>query len=301
MPVGIAAPQYIDGLVMQTPGSLGGADNDRARTVRDQATIEHGQRVRDHPGVDHLIDRQGFPGKRIRIELCPFARSHSHFCQLLACRAVLVHMASRRQRVAGHRIEGLVGMLVGLRVQLGAHLIDARATGRAAGRASVADQHVLALPRIDRHLCDLQVCDKGRATKHGAVGKPRTNAHVLRHAHHPPGRGETGSDDAVDIGFAQAAALDRHAGCLCDDFLLRGTTRMPHAGQAGTEDGDGASWRCCIHSCPPGAATNTSKGLSSTMSMRARTGIPIRTSSTGMSTTRLMSLGPSSRVTSTTV
>ncbi|MCY1523772.1 hypothetical protein D9M68_586790 [compost metagenome] len=153
----MARAQHVDGARVEIARPVGPRDHERARAIGHQAAVAHGQGIRNHLRAEHVVDRQGRAQEGVRIQLRPLARRHRHLGQLPPRGAVLVHMARGRQGVAGHRVERFVGVLVGLRVQRGPHLIDLRAAGRAARVGAVADQHVLALAGLDGHRRDLQV------------------------------------------------------------------------------------------------------------------------------------------------
>ncbi|MCY1290378.1 hypothetical protein D9M70_395190 [compost metagenome] len=295
----MACAKHIDWPGVQVAGAIRACHDERAGAVGHQAAITHRQRIRHHLGMDDVIDAQRIAQERVWIALRPLPRRHRHFGQLRARSAVLVHMPRRGQRIAGDWIERLVGMLVWLRIEFGAHRIDPRAARDAARIAAVADQHVVALAGLDRHGGNADIGDKGRTAEHRAIGEAGPDAQVFRHPHHPPRRGQARRDDAIDVGHAQPAGGHGAMRGLRDDFLFRTPARMPEPGQAGAQDGHATTVRCFHHGSPTGA--NTSNASSPVRLTSALTRSPILTAEGSVATTLLIRRGPSSRSTRQTL
>ena len=103
--------QQVHGLVAQVARALGGRDDERAGRIRDQAAVEHAAAGSAIGLADeHLLQRQRRLHVRVGMQQRVRARVDRHARQLLARRAVLVHVAPRDHGVVA-RDRAAVGLL----------------------------------------------------------------------------------------------------------------------------------------------------------------------------------------------
>ena len=108
----LADAQHVHGLFLQRLRARGGGEHDRAAAVDDETAVAHRERIGHHARVQHLLDRERLLLPRLRVHERPFARGDRDFGELLARRAVLMHVARRRHRVGADRQDRAVGRLV---------------------------------------------------------------------------------------------------------------------------------------------------------------------------------------------
>ena len=116
VPHGGGAAQHVYRLVRQITGAVGTHQHVGAGTVRHQAAVQDGQRVRHHACRQHVVDLQRVALECLGIQLGPFASSNRHLRELTSRSAVLVHVPLRGQRIGRDRRNRLVGLFKGLRV-----------------------------------------------------------------------------------------------------------------------------------------------------------------------------------------
>ena len=173
--------------------------------------------IRDVSRRQHVIDGEIVAHERARVELRPLSRRHGHLRELLAGRAVLVHVPHRRHRVGtggatdakGHFELG--GWQCGIESEAAAAR-PAAVPRREAGLA-VRDQRDAAEPGGDRRGGVLDVDDEGRTAGHRAVGVLRDDAEVFADLRARHGA-DAGGEDAVDLRLVDAGVAQRVAGGL---------------------------------------------------------------------------------------
>ncbi len=208
----LAGAEDLDLGPFQALRHLGAGDDDRAAAVADHAAIEPVQRVGDHRRVDDLLDRDDVAQHRMRVVLGMMRSGDLDPGELLAGRAVLVHVAHR-----AHRVHVRGGWPVGvLERRVGRVLRGAR---RRAGRLPLAarlsgqgDQRDVALAERDR-LGGVPDMDQiGRAAGIGRIHVAQFEAHVIGHRQRPEPRRVAGAEIAVDILFLEAGVFERALG-----------------------------------------------------------------------------------------
>ncbi|CFO11248.1 Uncharacterised protein [Bordetella pertussis] len=248
---GHAGAQHIHRRARQIGRAFGAHQHQRGAAVGHQAAVGLGQRIADHARAQHVGAAQRVARVGVRVALRPLARGHRHVGQLFARGAVLVHMARRGQRIAGHGVARPERRLVRLRVR---HRGQLAAGGELVG--AIADQRHLAQPGLQRRHGRLQVEQERRAAHHGAVGMARPDAQPLGHVEHRQARGGHGAEQAVDLRHGQAAVFQGQDGRLLQLVERRAPGRLPAVGIADAGD-DGAASQRAAHAAPPSRGANT--------------------------------------------
>src|SRR5690606_1543716 len=113
-------------------------------------------------------------------------------------------------------------------------------------------------------------------------------------------RGHAGGADAVDVAHGQAGVGHGPLGRLHQDFHFGVAVGAAQAGMADAGHRHGAAQRVQVAHATS-RATNTTSPASPWRRTSARTGMPMRTASGAMPSTRLIMRTPSSRSTSATL
>jgi hypothetical protein len=95
----LADSLQIDGFRLQVPRAFGRSDYKSAAGVGNETAVQHAKRVRDRLCGQHLVQRDGLSHVRIRMQRRVFAGVHGNLRQLLASRAIHVHVALRNHCV----------------------------------------------------------------------------------------------------------------------------------------------------------------------------------------------------------
>jgi hypothetical protein len=99
----LARAEHVDGLLRQVAGALRRSQDDRAARVGHEAAVEEVERPRDHARRQDVVDGERVTHDGARVQLRPLAGRDGDLGELLAGRAELVHVARRREGVAGRR------------------------------------------------------------------------------------------------------------------------------------------------------------------------------------------------------
>ena len=182
----------------------------RAAAVAHDAAVEAMQRIRDHRRVHDFLDRDHVPEHRVGVVLGVMRSRDFDPGELLARRAVLVHVAHRAHRVEvhGHRAVRHLVRRIGKVDAAVAHLRAGAAFGvRPAGER---DQRDVALSGRDgfRGVGDVHQI---RAAAHvGGVDVAQlVEVHVVRHAPDVGARRVTRTEVAVDVVLGESRVLER--------------------------------------------------------------------------------------------
>ncbi|VEH23367.1 Uncharacterised protein [Bordetella hinzii] len=207
-----------------------------------------------------------------------------------------MHMARRRQRIAGDGIARRERRLVWLGIRHGSQL----AAGCQLVRA-IADQRDLAQACLQRRHRGLQMKQKRCPAHHGAVRLARPYAQAFGHVQHRQARGGHRAVQAVHIPQSQAAVLQRQHGGFLQLIERRAAGRVPAPRIADAHDGAAAAQpliRSRPHAPSP-SARKTTWAPSSCATMCPRTRRPM--AGAAMPSTRLSMRAPPSSSTSETL
>ena len=212
-PVGVRGPdaEHVDGCLLRVRGALSGGDDQRTCAVGDETAIQLVEGFGDELRADDVLDRERFTRVGVRVLSRPFSKGDRDLGELLARRAVLVHVTTRRQAVAADGKPHPVGQ-VPLK---GRGLVGA--TGSAAGErvralargCRVDDDGDLAEPGGDRRGGVLDVYLEARSTGHGRIGEATAHAEPfgqIQGRHHPVVR-----EHGIDLADGDAGVVERVA------------------------------------------------------------------------------------------
>ncbi len=245
-----------------------GQDRRRA-AVGDQAAVADAEGVGDARRREDVLDRQRVLRPRARVALRPGTGADRYLGELLGGRPELVHVPGRRQRVGGHRVERLVGRLVGV------DLLD-RGVGAADEplRGAVDDQRHLAAAGLDRGRGVVEVRDEGRpahlrrvavAGLDAEIGAGRQRGHVELGG---------GGEEAVDVAELEPGVVERaHRGLAHQVLGPHALREVLEIGLADAGDHDARntgtpSSKATATRAPIGASVRLMRRKPSSMSMR---------------------------------
>src|SRR6218665_3640485 len=134
--------QHMDRLARPILGNVRRLHHHRRSAVGDQAAVAHSQRGRNHACAQYLFQTHRRAAIGLRVERGPRAGRQCHLGQLLARRAVLVHVPLRYQCVSRGRIERCVRFLERKGVQLRANGGGRGDAAPTAWRGAIGDDHV---------------------------------------------------------------------------------------------------------------------------------------------------------------
>src|SRR6266702_5366732 len=206
--------------LLQALGNLGRRYDQRAAAIGDDAAVEPMQGIRDHRGIDHILDGDDVLEHRVRIVLRVMRGRDLDPGELLAGGAIVVHVTH-----GAHAIGIVGGRTIGcLEVGLGARRTRRRRAG--ARLAGQRDQRDRALARRDRLRRVAEMDDVGAAAGVGAVYMAQIEAEIIDHR---PGtaRRVTGAEVAVDVVLGEPGILDRAFGDLGVKLGCGFVRRMP--------------------------------------------------------------------------
>ena len=215
---GLAGADQLDQWAFQRACDLRPCHDQGAAAIGDDAAIEPVQGVGDHRRIEHILHRQHLAQQRIRVVLGMVRSRHLDPGELLAGRAVLMHMALGAHRIAigvGDAV-GIFPLEIGLRrvAQLwrnaGGHAFAARPSGQ-------RDQRDIAFACRDRLRCMADQAQVGSAADVGRIDMARPQIQIFDHR----GRAHAGrvgrAEISVDVVLAQTGIEQRTLG----DFSMQ--------------------------------------------------------------------------------
>ena len=196
----LAGAENMDRGLGEIRGPVRRGDHQGAAAVRDQAAFEQVERVGDHPGGEHVLDRERVAVGGARVLGGPAALGHGYVGQLLVGQPVLLHVAQHRDGERRGRAENAVRRLE-LPGRRGRPETERRSAHPGPPRLAVRDQHRPGVPGPDGRGRVTHVQQERGAAHAGAVDPGRREAERVCHLHRAR-RGDRG--DAVDVAQRQA-------------------------------------------------------------------------------------------------
>ena len=230
----------------QVASPVGPGQHQGAATVGDQAAHQQPERVADHPGVQHVVDRDRIAETGTGIETGPFALHDRDHRQRLLGQGVLLHVAQHRDGEHGRRPGHPVGPFELLLEQRGE---DRRAVPAEPGASALAvgDQDGGAQPLVDRGGGVAHQQHEGTTPDRGPVQPLGHDAEVVRDLD----RVVTAGRNAVDVAELEPGIgdrVERRVGVELD--LRHGRDLAELGGFRSADDGNGVG----LHLTPPGPA-----------------------------------------------
>ena len=168
-----AGATNVDGLLGAVTRPIRAREHDCAAGIGDEADVQHGERVSDHLGLEHLVDRQRIVVHGFRVQGCPLTRRHRHLRPLFERRAVLVHVPRGDEAEPGRRGTEAIGDFVTTGDAGVAHTRHAHLRAAAFAMGNHRD---IAQVMMQRRYRVLHHDDKGAAADAGAVNVARRDA-----------------------------------------------------------------------------------------------------------------------------
>ncbi len=156
MPVRHRGTQYIHRRLGKVARAFAAHEDQGTATVGDQTAVEHRQRIIHHARRHDLLKRQLITRISQRVKLRPASRGDSHFSQVFAARAVLMHVPRGSQRIAGDRMARIIGRFIGLRFRHRFQLAETRTLV-----TPVTDQRDFTQACLQGHSGGQQMANKG--------------------------------------------------------------------------------------------------------------------------------------------